>query len=59
MIIMNPSKAFREVYTESLIESNLKDENEPKDNSLFKRFIMYAGSKLFMNNKSENEEIDK
>jgi len=56
---MNPSKAFREVYTESLIESNLKDENEPKDNSLFKRFIMYAGSKLFMNNKSENEEIDK
>lgn len=59
MIIMNPSKNFREVYTQSLIES-LPRENENENNSnIFKRFILYAGSKIFMNSKPDFDTIKK
>ncbi len=53
MIIMNPSKNFKEVYTQSLIEKPSEGLKDQKEGNIFKRFILYAGSKIFINNKSE------
>jgi hypothetical protein len=47
MIIINPSKMIEEIYREPLIQKTLIDDK--KKGGIFKRFVMYVGSKLFDN----------
>ena len=56
---MNPSKNFREVYTQSLIESRPRENENENNSNIFKRFILYAGSKIFMNSKPDFDTIKK
>ena len=45
MILMNPSKSFKEIHKEKLKESSdLPEKNE----SNFKNLIMFLGSKIFI-----------
>jgi len=58
-IMLNPSQTFIEIYNESLNlrpyeNTNLGSfncEEENKEEGFFKRFIIYMGSKFFINNK--------
>ena len=57
--MLNPSQTFIEIYNESLrnkevtIKTRLLNSNEVKEKGkkgdLFKRFILYIGSKIYMN----------
>ncbi len=41
-IIINPSKVMKEIYSEPLVGNGKKD-------GAFKRFILYMGNKIFIN----------
>jgi hypothetical protein len=52
-IIINPSKIFKEVNREPLLDRtnisrNSISSSQSEKNSLFKRFVMYMGSKIFI-----------
>jgi hypothetical protein len=48
IILMNPSKSFKEIYKEK-IENEVKEEVESMNNtSSFKSLVMYLGSQFFI-----------
>jgi hypothetical protein len=49
-IILNPSKVFKEIYREPLLDKSYSESEKSNrsNDSRFKRFVMYMGSKIFI-----------
>lgn len=49
-IILNPSKVFKEIYREPLLEKSYSEsiKSNKTNDSKFKRFVMFMGSKIFI-----------